>query len=72
MLNPRPRDVVRSNDRLTRGTTDRDMVCCVCYHFFTPYEASWKSAERVPCPVCGSRDTTPLLENYVSGYGGHV
>jgi rRNA maturation endonuclease Nob1 len=55
---------VVSGGKQTRGPSEKDMVCCVCYRFFNVNESSWAAAERKKCPHCGSRDTTPILGEY--------
>lgn len=46
------------------GPSEKDMVCGFCYRFFQAVESSWKSAEKKPCPYCGSKETSPMLAVY--------
>lgn len=59
---------VRTNDQRCAGRREREMVCSDCARMFILTEASWKSAERHPCPHCKSRDTTPMLAEYHDAY----
>lgn len=53
-----------SGGRSTIGASEKDMVCCVCYRFYQLTESRWTSAEKKPCPHCGSFETTPMLGKY--------
>lgn len=50
--------------RSTVGASEKDMVCSFCYRFFVLTEGRWSTAEKKPCPYCGSRETTPMLGKY--------
>lgn len=46
----------------------KEMVCSRCYRaFLLPSKTTWLSGERMPCPFCKSRDTTPMLKVKVDG-----
>jgi hypothetical protein len=47
---------------------DKEFVCSTCYRaFLLAPKATWLSGERMPCPFCGSRETTPMLKVKVDG-----
>ncbi len=45
---------------------DKELVCNGCFRvFMAPPKTTWLSAERMRCPFCGCRDTSPMLEKVV-------
>jgi DNA-directed RNA polymerase subunit RPC12/RpoP len=48
--------------------SEKEMVCSRCFRaFLLASKTTWLSGERMPCPHCGSRDTTPMLKVSVDG-----
>jgi DNA-directed RNA polymerase subunit RPC12/RpoP len=46
----------------------KEFVCSRCYQaFMLPDKTSWLTGERMPCPFCKSRDTSPMLSLKVDG-----
>jgi len=55
---------VTTGGKMTRGPSEKDMVCSDCGRMFVVTESSWAAAERKPCPYCGGHETTPMLGKY--------
>lgn len=46
----------------------KEFVCSACFRaFLLAPKTTWLSGERMPCPFCGSRDTSPMLSMKVDG-----
>jgi len=44
----------------------KEFVCNGCFRaFVVRCKTSWLSAEKMPCPFCKSRDTSPMLEKVI-------
>lgn len=47
---------------------NKEFVCSRCYQaFLLPPKTTWLSGERMKCPHCGSKETTPMLRVKVDG-----
>lgn len=47
---------------------EKEFVCSSCYRaFLLPPKTTWLSGERMRCPHCGSKETTPMLRVKVDG-----
>jgi len=46
----------------------KEMVCSSCFRAFVlAPKTTWLSGERMPCPHCGSKETSPMLKMKVDG-----